>query len=118
MFLKIRTRTALLKIFERSRQGNNPYSLEPLGDYIYYDRLNAWLPLLKGLSAKEAACNLISSTLNGYSPEKVSNISGSYTMSEMIDDDLVKKVESLEPNKEIRDLLLGVAYSYKDGFGF
>ena len=118
MFLKIRTRAALLKIFERSRQGNNPYSLEPLGDYIYYDRLTAWLPLLKGLSAKEAACSLISSTLKGESPEKVSNISGSYTMSEMIDDDLVKKVESLEPNKEIRNLLLGVAYSYKDGFGF
>ena len=58
MFLKIRIRTALLQIFERSRQGNNPYSLEPLGDYIYHDRLNAWLPLLKksGFSAKECAC--------------------------------------------------------------
>ena len=118
MFLKIRTRTALLKIFERSRQGNNPYSLEPLGDYIYYDRLNAWLPLLKGLSAKDAACELISSTLNGYSPEKVSNISGSYTMSEMIDDDLVKKVESLEPNKEIRNLLLGVLIAIRMDLAF
>jgi hypothetical protein len=118
MFLKIRIRTALLQIFERSRQGNNPYSLEPLGDYIYYDRLNAWLPLLKGLSAKEASFNLISSTLKGESPEKVSNISGSYTRAEMIDDDLVKKIESLEPEKELRDLLFGVAYSYKDGFGF
>ena len=118
MFLKIRIRTALLNIFSRCGQGKNPSSLEPFADYIYYDRLNAWLPLLKGLSAKRAACELISSTLHGYSAKKASNITGRYTMAEIVDDDLVKKVNSLEPNKEIRNRVYGCALAYKDGIGF
>jgi len=118
MFLKIRIRNVLLIIFSKCGQGSNPNSLEPFADYIYFDRLNAWLPLLKGISAKKAACELISATIHGYSAKKAKNISGTYRMSDIIDDKLVKKVDSLDPTEDIRHRVYGCALSYKDGFGF
>ena len=47
MFLKIRVRNLMLYVFGQLGLSTNPYSLDPLCNFLYYDYLNDQLPELK-----------------------------------------------------------------------
>tara|TARA_B100000214_G_C23670386_1_gene491683 strand:+ start:186 stop:563 length:378 start_codon:yes stop_codon:yes gene_type:complete len=97
MFLKIKLRTLLLQSFQGTRFGTNPYSLHPLSNYIYYDALNAWMPVLKKMK-KEGASNLemvemfVRLATEGVCPQKyyeAASSGNSYNYEDLIDESLV-----------------------------
>lgn len=102
MLTKIRVRSLLLKSFENTF-GTNPYKLHPLAHYVYYDSLNAWLPILKKQydDVYEMAAELVRRTNDGISPGKylkyISELSEGdpYSEDDLIDDDILKHVNSL-----------------------
>ena len=115
MLLKIRIRTILLSIFENCRLGLD----HPLANYIYYDGLNMWLNIVKKQSgsATDKAVFIIENTIYGYSAEKMEAAMKSdkpYTLADMKDKALVKKIESLA-DEDIRHILIGAAAGYKYG---
>jgi hypothetical protein len=103
MLTKIRVRSLLLKSFENTRFGTNPYKLHPLAHYVYYDSLNAWLPILKKQydDVYDMAAELVRRTNDGISPEKylkyISEASEGdpYSEDDLIDEDILKHVNSL-----------------------
>ena len=107
MLLKIKVRNVLLQLFSRSRQGTNPYKLAPLGNYIYYDMLNLWLPILKQVEkdAAEIAYLIIEFTIHGYSPDDFPDRTKH-------DENIVNTVKELADEDEIR-LLYGVSAGHK-----
>ena len=97
MFLKIKLRNLLLQSFQGTRFGTNPYSLHPLSNYIYYDALNAWMPVLKKMN-KEGASNLemvemfVRLATEGVCPQKyyeAASSGNSYNYEDFIDESLV-----------------------------
>ena len=116
MFLKIKLRTLLLKSFAGTRLGTNPYSLHPLSNYIYYDALNAWLPILKkmkneGASNEEMVKSFVMNSIQGICPQKFDKAvtSGeSYKNEDLIDESLVNLVNSLcEEDITLKYMMLG-----------
>ena len=122
MFLKIKLRALLLKSFENTRFGTNPYKLHPLANYVYYDALNAWLPVLKqmkkaGASDVEMLEQFIMNSMQGYCPNKfykAATSGESYKMEDMIDSNLVNQVDILcDGNEDIRHMMIGCSASYR-----
>ena len=65
----------MLKSFEGTRFGTNPSSLHPLANYVYFDALNAWMPVLKemkkeGASIQEMAEKFVSGAVKGVCAQK------------------------------------------------
>tara|TARA_X000001036_G_C20254750_1_gene633621 strand:- start:204 stop:575 length:372 start_codon:yes stop_codon:yes gene_type:complete len=122
MFLKIKLRALLLKSFERTPFGTNPYSLHPLANYVYYDALNAWLPVLKEMK-KQGAGNaemleqFVMNSMQGYCPDKFYKAASSeepYKMEDMIDDKLVSHIDALcNGDESLRHLMIGCSTSYR-----
>ena len=118
MFLKIRMRSVLLSIFENCGFETNPYSLDPLTHYIYYDSLNNWLKFMKEakeLSLEEKVDMLIQYTLAGYDPEKLyaqTKIGdGSYSLIGFINEQLLDEIESIS-SEDARAKLIVEAIKY------
>ena len=109
MFLKIKVRNILLQIFSRSRQGDNPYKLAPLGNFIYYDMLNIWLAIIKTVEkdAAQIAYLIIEFTIHGYSPEDFPDRTKH-------DENIVNAVKELADEDEIH-LLYGASAEHKYG---
>tara|TARA_B100000902_G_scaffold59384_1_gene66373 strand:- start:4402 stop:4773 length:372 start_codon:yes stop_codon:yes gene_type:complete len=122
MFLKIKLRSLLLKSFEKSRFGTNPYKLHPLAHYVYYDALNAWLPVLKqmkkaGASDVEMLEKFVMNSMQGYCPNKfykAATSGESYKMEDMIDSNLVNQVNILcDGNEDLRNMMIGCSAFYR-----
>ena len=122
MFLKIKLRTLLLKCFEGTRFGTNPYKLHPLANYVYYDCLNAWLPVLKqmkkeGASEVEIMEQYVLNSMQGYCPDKfykAASSGESYKTEDMIDSSLVNQVNILcNGEEDIRTMMIGCSASYR-----
>ena len=122
MFLKIKLRALLLKSFENTRFGTNPYKLHPLAKYVYYDALNSWLPVLKqmkksGASDVEMMEQYVMYSMQGYCPSKfykAASSGQSYEMEDMIDNNLVNQVNILcDGNEDLRHEMIGCSASYR-----
>ena len=122
MFLKIKLRALLLKSFEGTRFGTNPYSLHPLSNYIYYDALNAWLPTLKemkkeGASNEEMVEQFVMNSIKGICPEKFYAAASSgqpYKDQDLIDESLVNQVNILcDGDEGLRNMMIGCSASYR-----
>tara|TARA_B100000214_G_C23557402_1_gene441253 strand:- start:72 stop:449 length:378 start_codon:yes stop_codon:yes gene_type:complete len=116
MFLKIKLRALLLKSFQGTRFGTNPYSLHPLSNYIYYDALNAWLPILKemkkeGASNEEIVEKFVMKAIKGICAQKFYNavLSGeSYKDEDLIDESLVNLVnDCCDGDKRLKNMMVG-----------
>jgi len=116
-------RSLLLKSFENTRFGTNPYKLHPLAHYVYYDSLNAWLPILKKQydDAHDMAGELVRRTIKGISPEKylkyISEASDSdpYNEDDLVDEDILKLVDSLTDGD---DRLTNIIYGAISGLRY
>ena len=116
MFLKIKIRQLLLMSFEGTRFGTNPYSLHPLSNYIYYDALNEWVPVLKQMK-KDGADNhymvtqFVSNAVKGVCPQKFYQAvkSGeSYKQEDLIDANLVNLIEGFcEGDERLTTMMIG-----------
>ena len=121
MLKKIRLRTGLLSCWEGTRFGTTPYELHPLANYVYYDSLNAWLPIFKkqGLSVPDMAMELASNTIRGISPTKYSEAISSgkrFTDEELIDAEIVNHVNSLcGGDEDLKNMMVGCAARLKYG---
>lgn len=105
MIKKIKVRSLLLASFQGTRFGTNPYKLHPLADYIYYDALNAWLPILKkeGLDDYDIAAEIVKRATHGWCPEKYARLASSgqpYKEEDLVDESLLKHVDSLTDGDE------------------
>ena len=124
MFLKIKLRALLLKSFEGTRFGTNPYSLHPLSNYIYYDALNAWLPTLKEMK-KEGASNeemvelFVMNSIKGICPEKFYAAASSgqpYKDQDLIDESLVNLIDDYsEGDERLKSMMVGCIASLRYG---
>ena len=124
MFLKIKLRALLLKSFEGTRFGTNPYSLHPLSNYIYYDALNAWLPTLKemkkeGASNEEMVEQFVMNSIKGICPEKfyVAASSGQpYKDQDLIDENLVNLIDDYsEGDERLKNMMVGCIANLRYG---
>ncbi|MDB0059009.1 hypothetical protein N9F35_02260 [Gammaproteobacteria bacterium] len=121
MLKKIRLRTGLLSCWEGTRFGTNPYKLHPLAHYVYYDSLNAWLPIFKkqGLSVPDMAMELCSKTIRGISPTKYSEAISSgkgVREDELVDAEIVNQVNILcGGDEDIKNMMVGSAAVLKYG---
>ncbi len=121
MLKKIKLRAGLLSCWQGTRFGTNPYDLHPLANYVYYDSLNAWLPIFKkqGLSVPDMAMELCSKTIRGISPTKFSKAiaSGqSFTDEELVDVEIVNQVNILcGGDEDIKNMMVGCAARLKYG---
>ena len=121
MLKKIRLRTGLLSCWKGTRFGTNPYELHPLANYVYYDSLNAWLPIFKkqGLSVPDMAMELASKTIRGISPAKYSEAISSgqgVREDELIDAEIVNHVNSLcGGDEDLKNMMVGCAARLKYG---
>jgi len=116
MFLKIKLRQLLLLSFEGTRFGTNPFSLHPLANYIYYDALNSWLPVLKkmkksGASTEEILDSFVMKATQGICPKKFekSVLSGNaYKTEDLIDSSILKHVDSLcDGDLDLKTIMIG-----------
>jgi len=124
MFLKIKLRALLLKSFEGTRFGTNPYSLHPLSNYIYYDALNAWMPVLKKMK-KEGASNLemvemfVRLATEGVCPQKyyeAASSGSSYNYEDFIDESLVSLLNVYcEGDEGLKTMMNGCVSSLRYG---
>lgn len=114
MFLKIKLRQLLLIAFEGTRFGTNPYSLHPLANYVYYDAMNDWLPVLKQMK-KDGADNqfmieqFVKNVISGVSADKFYKAAASgesYNPDDLIDDSLLNLIDSLTEGEERLPTLL------------
>jgi len=118
---KIRLRTGLLSCWQGTRFGTNPYDLHPLAHYIYYDSLNAWLPILKkqGLSIPDMAMELCSNTIRGISPAKFNEAFSSREFlsdEELIDENIINHVNELcDGSETLKNMMVGSAAVLKYG---
>ena len=121
MLTKIRLRTGLLSCWQGTRFGTNPYKLHPLAHYVYYDSLNAWLPIFKkqGLSVPDMAMELCSKTIRGISPTKYSEAISSgkgVREDELVDAEIVNQVNILcGGDEDIKNMMVGSAAVLKYG---
>ena len=116
MFLKIKIRQLLLMAFEGTRFGTNPYSLHPLSNYIYYDALTEWMPVLKQMK-KDGADNhymveqFVKNAVKGVCPQKFYEAvkSGeSYKPEDLIDANLVNLIEGFcEGEESLITMMIG-----------
>jgi len=122
MFLKIKLRALLLKSFENTRFGTNPYKLHPLANYVYHDALNTWLLVLKqmkksGASDAEMVQQYVMYSMQGYCPDKfykAASSGQSYKMEDMIDSKLVNQVNILcDGDEDLRNMMIGCSASYR-----
>lgn len=119
MFIKIRARSEMLSLFSSAGLSSNPYSLNPICDFLYYEYFNSWLPLVKSQikDPKEFVKFLISNAVQGYSAEKFSKREKIIEDGEEIfrwvdfyDEELENKVKKLDQNDTLT-LLLGMSHS-------
>ena len=103
MFLKIKLRQLLLIAFEGTRFGTNPYSLHPLANYIYYDAMNDWLPVLKQMK-KDGSDNqfiieqFVMNAVRGISADKfykAASSEESFKPEDLKDENLLQLISSL-----------------------
>ena len=114
----------MLKSFEGTRFGTNPYSLHPLSNYIYYDALNAWLPSLKEMK-KEGASNeemvelFVMNSIKGICPEKFYAAASSgqpYKDQDLIDESLVNLIDDYsEGDERLKSMMVGCIASLRYG---
>ena len=111
MFLKIKLRQLLLIAFEGTRFGTNPI-LYPLANYVYYDAMNDWLPVLT--NEEDGADNqfmieqFVKNVISGVSADKFykAAASESYNPDDLIDDSLLNLIDSLTEGEERLPTLL------------
>jgi hypothetical protein len=124
MFLKIKLRALLLKSFEGTRFGTNPYSLHPLSNYIYYDALYAWLTTLKemkkeGASNEEMIEQFVMNSIKGICAQKFYEAASSgkpYKNEDLIDDSLVNLVDDFcEGDERLKNMMIGCVASLRYG---
>lgn len=121
MFLKIRLRSALLKCWEPTRFRN--YS-HPLSAYVYYDAVNAWMPVIKlmkkdGASIDEIVPEFIDKVMDGICPDKyhkavTSSGNETYKIQDLIDQDLLSHIDTLTDGDDgLKNMMRGSGYSLK-----
>lgn len=119
MFLKIKLRTQLLNLISAVGLPSNPYKLNPICNYLYYDFFNLWLPTIKsqtkGSSVNEILEHYLDLAIDGLSPESIKNIDdlqkqnpdSSYSINDAIDDEVLETVKRLDPDFEVLYALKG-----------
>ena len=124
MFLKIKLRSLLLQSFQGTRFGTNPYSLHPLSNYIYYDALNAWMPVLKkmkteGASNEEMVEQFVMNAIKGICAQKFHEAASSgkpYRDKDLIDENLVSLVnDCCEGDEGLKSMMVGCVASLRYG---
>ena len=115
MFLKIKIRKYILDIYAAAKYGWE-YKTYPLGEYIYKESVNKWLPILKkkfpNYSAEEYGYWIMEYTLKGCSPEKAKQDNWTGSAQDIVDEKYLKKIESLEPNKRVISWIQGTLHIY------
>ena len=124
MFLKIKLRGLLLKSFEGTRFGTNPYSLHPLANYIYYDAFNEWLPVLKMMKSEGASNEVIVeqfvvNAIKGVCPkkfEKAASSGESFKDEDLIDENIVSLVNDFcEGEEQFKSMMVGCVAGLRFG---
>jgi hypothetical protein len=109
MFLKIKVRSELLRIFRKVGFGGNAHSADPLCNYLYYDHLNTWLPIfqkygdIEGENTAEIVAKLLLYASSGYCPEKYEEFKGKQEKSkeafvafDIVDEDIKHHIKQLD----------------------
>ena len=116
MFLKIKLRQLLLIAFEGTEFGNNPYSLHPLANYIYYDAMNDWLPVLKqmkkdGLDNQDIIEEFVKNAVRGISADKfyrAASSEESFKHEDLKDENLLQLISSLtDGDDNLANMMIG-----------
>ena len=96
MILKIKVRAALLSIFASSGLGSRPNSLHPIANFLYWEYLNDWLPVLK---RQTKDTNKIVEELIFFATQARSVETNSR------DEELAKKIADLDPDDSLTRLM-------------
>jgi hypothetical protein len=121
MFLKIRIRAALLQCWAPTRFKNFSH---PLSEYIYYEALTAWMPIIKqmkkeGAKIEDIVPEFIGNVLDGICPDKFYKAAISdepYKMKDLVDQNLLLHIDALAGGDDkVKSMMRGTAYSLKYG---
>ena len=114
MFLKIKVRSELLRVFSGVGFVRNAYSVDPLCNYLYYEHLNNWLPIISRYSeviearnTNEIVQTLLHYALVGYCPQKFEielEKSESGIIRNAIDESLKEHIKSLDTYDKLTTL--------------